>query len=130
MHSLRDCDFKLYYALDELCRWFLAFDYTNFSRWLLIHVNDLGMWFSVHKHTGIFVAQQSIYTFYLMAKDQSHQNSNRQLQAVGGGLSDLYDDTDFNAFYMPAAPDSVIFNNEFESVQNHRNSDVHHKESL
>ena len=65
-----------------------------------------------------------------MAKDQSHENSNRQLQAVGGGLSDLYDDTDFNAFYMLAAPDSVIFNNEFKSVQNHRSSDVHHKESL
>ena len=40
------------------------------------------------------------------------------------------DNTDSNAFYMLAAPDSVIFNNEFESVQNHRNSDVHHKESL
>ena len=52
--TLRDCDFKLY-ALDELCRWFLAFDYINFSRWLLIHVNDLGMWFSVHRPTGIFV---------------------------------------------------------------------------
>ena len=65
-----------------------------------------------------------------MAKDQSHENNNRQLQAGVGGLSDLYDDTDSNAFYMLAAPDSVIFNNEFESVQNHRNSDVHHKESL
>ena len=129
MHSLTDCDFKLY-ALDELCRWFLAFDYTNFSRWLLINVNGLGMWFSVHRPTGIFVVQRSIYTFYLVAKDQSHENSNRQLQVGGGGLSDLYDDTDSNAFYMLAEPDSVIFNNEFESVQNYRNSDVHHKESL
>ena len=32
---------------------------------------------------------------------------------------------------MLAAPNFLTFNNEFESVQNHRNSsDVHHKESL
>ena len=33
VHSLRDGDFELY-ALDELCRCFLAFDHTNFSGWL------------------------------------------------------------------------------------------------
>ena len=43
----------------------------------------------------------------------------------------INDDTDYIALYMLAAPDSVIFINEFESVQNHRNSlDVHHKKSL
>ena len=66
-----------------------------------------------------------------MATDQSHEHSNRQLQAGGGGLSDLYDDTDYIALYMLLVPDSMIFINEFESVQNHRNSlDVHHKKSL
>ena len=63
-----------------------------------------------------------------MAKGQSREHSNRQLQAGDGGLSDLYDDTDSIALYMLAAPDSVIFINEFESVQNQRNSsDVHHQ---
>ena len=63
-----------------------------------------------------------------MATDQSHEHSNRQLQADGGGLSDQYDDTDYIALYMLVVPDSMIFINEFESVQNHRNSsDVHHK---
>ena len=42
VHSLRDGDFELN-ALDELCRWFLAFDHTIFSRWLPNHVNDLVM---------------------------------------------------------------------------------------
>ena len=66
-----------------------------------------------------------------MATDQSHEHSNRQLQAGDGGLFDLHGDTDSIALYMLAAPDSAIFINEFESVQNHRNSsDVHHKESL
>ena len=72
MHSLRDGDYELN-ALDELCRWFLAFDHTIFSRWLPNHVNYLVMWFSVH--SDISVVQRSIYIFYLM--DQSHEHSNR-----------------------------------------------------
>ena len=75
MTSLRDGDFELY-ASDELCRWFLAFDNTNFS---------------------------------LIAMYQFHEHINRQLQAGGGDLSDLYDDTDSIALYELAAPDSVIF---------------------
>ena len=58
MYSLRDSDFELN-ALDELCRWFLAFDHTIFSRWLPNHVNDLVMWFSVHSDSfvinGLFI---------------------------------------------------------------------------
>ena len=69
--------------------------------------------------------------FSLVAKDLSHEHNNRQLQAGDGGLSDLYDDTDYIALHMLLAPDSMIFINEFESGQNHRNSsDVHDKESL
>ena len=41
------------------------------------------------------------------------------------------DDTDSIALYTLAAPDFLTFINEFESVQNHRDSpDVDHKESL
>ena len=72
MHSLRDGDFELN-ALDDLCRWFLAFYNIIFSRWLRNHVNDLVMWFSVH--SDIFVVQRSIYKFYLM--DQSDEHSNQ-----------------------------------------------------
>ena len=52
--------------------------------------------------------------FNLMATDQSHEHSNRQLQAGDGGLFDLHGDTDSIALYMLAAPDSAIFLNEFE----------------
>ena len=63
--------------------------------------------------------------------DQSHEHSNWWLQAGGGCLSDLYDDTDSIALYMLAAPDFLTFIIELESAQNHRaSSDVHHKESL
>ena len=39
-----------------------------------------------------------------------------QLQAHGGGLSDLYDNTDSTALYMLPAPDSVIFFNLFTTI--------------
>ena len=69
MHSLRDGDFDLN-VLDELCRWFLAFDNTIFSKWSLNHVNDLVMWFSVH--SDIFVVHL-FFKFHLM--DQSHEHT-------------------------------------------------------
>ena len=65
------------------------------------------MWLSVHY--VIFVVQRSSHKFSLMTMDQSHEHITRQLQARGGGLSDLYDDTDSIALYILAAPDSVIF---------------------
>ena len=74
----------LSYMPCELCRWFLAFDHTNVSRCLPVH--DLVMWLSLH--SGIFAFQRSIHQFSLMAKDQSHEHSNRHVQAGGGGLSD------------------------------------------
>ena len=65
-----------------------------------------------------------------MAKDQSHEHSNRKLQAGGGGLSDLYDDADAIALYMLAGSDSVRLIDEFETVQTLRDPSVaHHEES-
>ena len=128
VHSLRDGDFELYVqVMGELCPWFFVFDHTNYSRWLPVHVNDLVMLPTVHPGIydefmkGDFVVQRSNHKFSLMAKDQSREHSNRQLQAGGGGLSDIYDDTDSIALYMLAGPDSVRLINTFESVQNHRN---------
>ena len=117
-HSLRDSDFERN-TLDEVCRWFLAFDHTIFSRWLPNHVNDLVMWFSVH--FDIFVVQRSIDKFYLM--DQSHEHSNRYYKVVVVAYQICMTiSTDYIALYMLAAPDFLTFINEFESVQNPRNS--------
>ena len=85
----------------KLCRWFLTFDHTNFSRWLSVHVNDLVFDFL---YILVFPLSngRSIHNFSLVAKYQSHEHSNRQLQAGCGGLSDLYDDTYYIAFYIHA----------------------------
>ena len=137
VRSLREGDFELYVqVLDELCPWFFAFDHTNYARWLPIHVKDLVE--LPTKHPGIyeefmkgnFVVQRSHHKFSLMAKDQSHEHSNRKLQAGAGGLSDMYDDTDAITLYMLAGPESVRLIDEFETVQNKHDSSVaHHEES-
>ena len=65
-----------------------------------------------------------------MAKDQSHEHSNRKLQAGSGGLADIYDDADTIALYMLAAPDAVRLTDEFEKVLDfHDHSVAHHEES-
>ena len=70
------------------------------------------------------------HKFSLAAKDQSHEHSNPKLQAGGGGLYNLYDDTDMITLYMLAGPDSVRLTNELERVQMLHNSPIgHHEES-
>ena len=79
---------------------------------------------------GNFVVLRSTHKFSLMAKDQSHEHSNPKLQAGGGGLFDMYDDTDMITLYMLAGPDSVRVNDEFKRVQVLHNSPIgHHEES-
>ncbi len=124
VRSLHEGDFDLYVqVLDELCPWFFVFDHTNYSRWVHIHVKDMvelpvkhpGVYEEFKK--GNFVVQRSHHKFSLMAKDQSHEHSNRKLQAGAGGLSDMYDDEDAIALNMLAGPDSVRLIDQFESVQ-------------
>ena len=65
-----------------------------------------------------------------MAKDQSHEHSNRKQQAGSGGLADIYDDADTIALYMLTAPDAVQLTDKFEKVLDfHDPSVAHHEES-
>lgn len=97
--SLREGDFDLYVqVLDELCPWSFAFDHTNYARWVPIQLKDLvelpvkhpGVYAEFKK--GNFVVQHSHHKYSLIAKCQSHEQSNKKLQAGGGSLSDMYDD--------------------------------------
>ena len=85
VRSLREEDFDLYeQVLDELCPWFFAFDHTNYARWLPIHIKDLVELPVKHPtvyqdfRKGKFVMQRSTHKFLMMAKDQSHEHSNRK----------------------------------------------------
>ena len=66
---------------------------------------------------GNFVVLRSHRKFSLMAKDQSHEHSNKKLQAGAGGLSDMYDDADAIALNVLAV------------LNMHDSSVAHHEES-
>ena len=129
--SLWDGDFELYVkVLDEHCPWFFAFDHTNYARWIPVHVKDLVELPVKHPEvyeeymTGHFVVQRSHHKFSLIAKYQSHEQSNTKLQAGGGGLSDMYNDAGAITFYMLAGPESMRFIDQFESVLTVSNSSI------
>ena len=114
----------------------LPFIHTNYARWLPIHIKDLVELPVKHPTVygefkkGNFVVLRSTHKFSLTAKDQSHEHSNPKLQAGGGELFDMYDDTDMITLYMLAGPDSVRLTDEFERVQVLHNSPIgHHEES-
>lgn len=82
-----------------MCHWFFAFDKTNYARWLPIHIKDMVELQQNHPEVyrefinGNFVVQRSEKKFSMMAKDQSHEQSNNNLKS-DGGPSGLFDDAD------------------------------------
>ena len=137
VRSLREGDFQLYVQVcDELGNMALATDLHNYSRDLPTHTRDMVLLPTRHPAVyqeflkGNFVVQRSTHRFSLMAKDQSHEHSNKELQQFGGGLSDLYDHADSIALYMLAAPDTSRMVKEFEHVMSKESFRTsHHEES-
>ncbi|KAL8561604.1 hypothetical protein ACOMHN_024839 [Nucella lapillus] len=122
VRSLRDGDFALYVqTCDEICGWFHAMDHTNYARWLPIHVRDMVELAEKHPQVhaefmkGNFVVQKSARKFSLMAKDQAHEQSNKNLQTHGGAVG-LYENPEALTLFMLAGPDCTRVVEEFEAV--------------
>ncbi|KAL8558995.1 hypothetical protein ACOMHN_039751 [Nucella lapillus] len=122
VRSLRDGDFALYVqTCDEICGWFHAMDHTNYARWLPIHVRDIVELAEKHPQVhaefmkGNFVVQKSARKFSLMAKDQAHEQSNKNLQTHGGAVG-LYENPEALTLFMLAGPDCTRVVEEFEAV--------------
>ena len=136
IRSLREGDFLLYVQVcDELCPWFHAMDHTNYARWLPVHVRDMVQLSEKHPDIhaeflkGNFVIQKSSHKFSLIGKDQSHEQSNKSLQAHGGAAG-LYESPDALTLFMLAGPDCARIIKEFEAVLNTPNSSTaHHEEA-
>ena len=97
VRAQREGDFHLYIqVLDEMCKWFFVLDRTNYARWLPIHIKDMVELPVKHPDVyeqfikGNFVVQRSEAKYSLMAKDQSHEQSNKMLKS-DGGPSGLFD---------------------------------------
>jgi hypothetical protein len=136
IRSLREGDFLLYVQVcDELCSWFHVMDHTNYARWLPVHVRDMVQLPEKHPQLyaeflkGNFVVQRSPHKFSLIGKDQSHEQSNKNLQAHGGAVG-LYENPDALALFMLAGPDCCRCIEEFEAVLDTASSrTAHHEEA-
>ena len=111
IRSLREGDFPLYVQVcDELCYWLHVMNHTNYARWLPVHVRDMVQLPQTHPELyaefikGNFVVQKSPHKFSLMGKDQSHEQSNKNLQAHGGAVG-LYENPEALTLFMIAGPD-------------------------
>ena len=135
IRSLREGDFKLYVqTCDELCAWFHVMDHTNYARWLPVHVRDMVQLRERHPEVyeellkGNFVVQRTSHKFSLIGKDQSHEQSNKKLQAHGGAVG-LYENPEALTLFMLAGPECSRCVTEFESVlDTERTSVAHHEE--
>ena len=128
IRSLREGNFNLYVQVcDELCAWFHVMDHTNYAHWLPIHVRDMVE--LPEKHPAIyeeflkgnFVVQRAEHKFSLIAKDQSHEQSNKILQSCGGAAG-LYESSEALTLFMLAGPDSARLVQEFEAVYSYISS--------
>ena len=126
--------FQLYVqTCDELCAWFHVLDHTNYARWLPVHVRDMVQLPERHPEVheeflkGNFVVQRTSHKFSLMGKDQSHEQSNKKLQAHGGAVG-LYDNSEALTLFMLAGPECSRCIAEFETVLDTESSSMAHHE--
>ena len=80
---------------------------------------------------GNFIVQRSACKFSPIGKDQSHEQSNKNLQAHGGAVS-LYDNHEALTLFMLAGSDSSRCIEEFETVLSttgSSNMTAHHEEA-
>lgn len=136
IRSLREGDFLLYVQVcDELCPWFHVMDHTNYARWLPVHVRDMVQLAESHPDIhaeflkGNFAVQRSTHKFSLIGKDQSHEQSNKSLQAHGGAAG-LYENPEALTLYMLTGPDCSRCVEELETVlDSPSSSTAHHEEA-
>ena len=83
IRSLRQGNFKLYIeALISLVPWFFALDYTNYSRWIPVHIRDMLSLPTTHPAvfqqfmSGSFVVQKTHNLFSSLSIDHAHEQNN------------------------------------------------------
>ena len=78
---------------------------------------------------GNFIVQKSDWKFSLIGKDQSHEHSNKNLQAYGGAVG-LYDNPEALKLFMLAVRDCTRCINEFEAVLDTTSNTAHQEETI
>ena len=107
-------------------------DHTCYDRWLPVHVRDMVQ--LPQKHPQLYAEflkgnVVSAHKFSLISKDQSHEQSNKNLQVHDGPVG-LYENPQALTLFMLAGPDCTRCIEEFETVLDTTTSGTaHHEEA-
>ena len=113
----RENNFSLYVeALESLAPWSFALDYTNYARWLPIHIRDMKclpgpVQQSLRK---CWVISKSSNTFSSIPIDQAHEQNNARVKGSGGAVGLTESPVAFRR-WMVAGPETARVLQEFEN---------------
>jgi len=91
IRSVREGNFQLYVeSLTLIMPWMFALDYTNYSRWLPVHIRDMKTLALKHQDITVefksrnFVVHKTCSSFSAMALDECHKQNNAMVKGCGG----------------------------------------------
>ena len=134
VRSIREGDFVLYRnILAELCPWFFVFDYTNYSRWLPVHLRNMMLLESMYQHiyqqflNSHFVVRKTHRLFSSIALDQAHEQENEKIKEDGGAVG-LTESVQALKRWMISGPEISRLVGEFEQSDVKEHDTRHHEQ--
>ena len=106
-------------ALTELATWFHAMDYTNYARWIPVHLRDMVTLPTAHSEVarefeaGNFTIQKTSRQFSAIPIDQAHEQNNAAIKGDGGAVG-LTDNPAALRRWMMAGPEITRLIGEFQ----------------
>ena len=120
IRSIREANFQLYMeSLTQIMPWMFALDYTNYSRWLSVHIRDMMTLGEKHPDVlrefehGNFVVHKTTNKFCAIAIDQCHEQNNAMVKGSGGAIG-LTGNPGALRRWMVAGPEIARIITEFE----------------
>ena len=124
-------------TLLKLVPWLFAFDHTNYSHWIPVHISDMVNLQTTHPRVyyefmkGHFAVNKTNNIFSAMAIDRCHEQQNDLIKGEGGAVG-LTECPQALERWMVAGPEISRLINEFEEdLQNSRSkiSTKHHEQT-
>ena len=120
IRSIREANFQLYMeSLTQIMPWMFAFDHTNYSRWLSVHIRDMMTLGEKHPDVlrefehGNFVVHKTTNKFCAIAIDQCHEQNNAMVKGSGEAIG-LTGNPGALRRWMVAGPEIARIITEFE----------------
>ena len=122
VRSLRSSDYQMYIdSLVEIASWFFAMNYTNYARWLPVHIRDFKQLRAQHPavedafKAGKFTAKKTHPRFSEIPIHQAHEQNNKIIKRDGGAVG-LTDNPSALRRWMVARPEVARVIMEYEEL--------------